>query len=449
MNNLEKRTAISLAAVYAVRMLGLFMILPVFTLYAKSIPDTTPFLIGLTIGVYGLTQATLQIPLGLLSDKIGRKPVIVGGLMIFAIGSVVAALATNIETLILGRAIQGSGAIAAATMALAADLTREEHRAKVMAVIGMTIGVSFSIAMIVGPIISEWAGLSGIFWVTTALALIGILLILFIVPQPPSLHSHRDAGIIKGYLLSALRNPTLIRMNIGVFILHTILSANFIVIPLIFRDSLGFASIEHWKIYLPVLLLSFILSIPLIIMAEKYQKIKPLFIGSVILLIIAQFTMGLMTNTPLTLLLAFLIFFIGFNFLEAVQPSLVAKYANVNNKGTAMGIFSTAQFMGIFVGGSLGGLVLNYRGIQGVLFFGAIMAILWLIVALGLPQPKFYRNVVFKLNKTALANPNKTSQQLNQMTGIKESAISLEEGTAYLKVDKDQFLEEALKPYKT
>jgi MFS family permease len=238
-------------------------------------------------------------------------------------------------------------------------------------------------------------------------------------------------------------------MNIGVFILHTILSANFIVIPLIFRDSLGFASIEHWKIYLPVLLLSFILSIPLIIMAEKYQKIKPLFIGSVILLIIAQFTMGLMTNTPLTLLLAFLIFFIGFNFLEAVQPSLVAKYANVNNKGTAMGIFSTAQFMGIFVGGSLGGLVLNYRGIQGVLFFGAIMAILWLIVALGLPQPKFYRNVVFKLNKTALANPNKTSQQLNQMTGIKESAISLEEGTAYLKVDKDQFLEEALKPYKT
>lgn len=448
MNNLEKRTAVSLAAVYAVRMLGLFMILPVFTLYAKSIPDTTPFLIGLTIGVYGLTQAILQIPLGLLSDKIGRKPVIVGGLLVFAIGSVIAALATNIEMLIVGRAIQGSGAIAAATMALAADLTREEHRAKVMAIIGMTIGVSFAIAMVVGPIISEWAGLNGIFWVTTALAFIGILLILFVVPHPPTLHSHRDAGIIKGYLLSALRNPTLVRMNIGVFILHMILSANFIVIPVIFRDNLGFSSMEHWKIYLPVLLLSFILSIPLIIIAEKYQKIKFLFIASVILLIIAQITMGLMTDSLVTLLLAFLVFFIGFNFLEAVQPSLVAKYANVNNKGTAMGIFSTAQFMGIFIGGSLGGLVLTYWGIQGVLFFGALMAILWLLVALGLPQPKFYRSIIFKLNKVALENPTHTSEQLNLVAGVKESAISLEEGTAYLKVDKDQFLEVALKPYK-
>ena len=448
MNNLEKRTAVSLAAVYAVRMLGLFMILPVFTLYAKSIPDTTPFLIGLTIGVYGLTQAILQIPLGLLSDKIGRKPVIVGGLLVFAIGSVIAALATNIEMLIVGRAIQGSGAIAAATMALAADLTREEHRAKVMAIIGMTIGVSFAIAMVVGPIISEWAGLNGIFWVTTALAFIGILLILFVVPHPPTLHSHRDAGIIKGYLLSALRNPTLVRMNIGVFILHMILSANFIVIPVIFRDNLGFSSMEHWKIYLPVLLLSFILSIPLIIIAEKYQKIKFLFIASVILLIIAQITMGLMTDSLVTLLLAFLVFFIGFNFLEAVQPSLVAKYANVNNKGTAMGIFSTAQFMGIFIGGSLGGLVLTYWGIQGVLFFGALMAILWLLVALGLPQPKFYRSIIFKLNKVALENPTHTSEQLNLVAGVKESAISLEEGTAYLKVDKDQFLEVALKAYK-
>ncbi len=448
MNTIEKRTAASLAAIYAVRMLGLFMILPVFTLYAKSIPNTTPFLIGLTIGIYGLSQAMLQIPLGLLSDKIGRKPVIVGGLLIFALGSVVAAVATNIEILILGRAIQGSGAIAAATMALAADLTREQHRAKVMAIIGMTIGISFSVAMIIGPIISEWGGLSAIFWVTTALALIGILLILLIVPNPPTLHSHRDAGIIKGYLLSALRNPTLIRMNIGVFILHLILSANFIVIPSIFRDNLGFNSIEHWKIYLPVLLLSFILSIPLIILAEKYQKIKSLFISSVSLLIFAQIVMGLMTNTLLTLLVAFLVFFVGFNFLEAVQPSLVAKYASVNNKGTAMGIFSTAQFMGSFVGGSLGGFILTYWGTQEVLFFGAIMATLWLLIAAGLPQPKFYQSIIFKLNKSALGSPEQTRLQLSQVTGVKESALSLEEGTAYLKVDKDLFLEEALKPYK-
>ncbi len=447
MNNLEKRTAVSLAAVYAVRMLGLFMILPVFTLYAENIPEITPFMIGLAIGIYGLTQAVLQIPLGLLSDKIGRKPVIAGGLLIFAIGSVVAALANNIEMLILGRAIQGSGAIAAATMALAADLTREEHRAKVMAVIGMTIGVSFGVAMVIGPLISEWAGLSGIFWVTTGLAFTGILLILFVVPQPPTLHSHRDAGIIKGYLSSALRDPTLIRMNIGVFILHMILSANFTVIPLIFRDTLGFASVEHWKIYLPVLLISFILSIPFIIIAEKFHKIKPLFIASVSALIIAQMTMGLMTDTMLVLLLAFLLFFIGFNFLEAVQPSLVAKYSNVNNKGTAMGVFSTAQFLGIFAGGTLGGLVSSYWGIQGVLLFGALVAALWLIVALGLPQPKFYQSRIFKLNKNALLDPTKTAQLLNQITGIKESALSLGEGVAYLKVDKDEFDEGTLQDF--
>ncbi len=447
MNNLEKRTAVSLAAVYAVRMLGLFMILPVFTLYAENIPNITPFMIGLTIGIYGLTQALLQIPLGLLSDKMGRKPVIAGGLLLFAIGSVIAALANNIEILILGRAIQGSGAIAAATMALAADLTREEHRAKVMAVIGMTIGVSFGVAMVIGPLISEWAGLSGIFWVTTGLAFSGILLILFVVPQPPALYSHRDAGIIKGYLSSALRDPTLIRMNIGVFILHMILSANFTVIPLIFRDTLGLVSVEHWKIYLPVLLVSFTLSIPFIIIAEKYHKIKPLFIISISVLIIAQMTMGLMTDTMLMLLLGFLLFFIGFNFLEAVQPSLVAKYSNVNNKGTAMGVFSTAQFLGIFAGGTLGGLVSSYWGIQGVLLFGAIVAALWLLVALGLPQPQFYQSRIFKLNPNALHDPAKTAQLLAQVAGVKESALSLSEGVAYLKVDKDEFKENNLKKF--
>ena len=447
MNSLEKHTALSLAAVYAVRMLGLFMIMPVFSIYAKSIPDATPFLIGLAIGIYGLSQAILQIPLGLLSDKIGRKPVIVGGLLVFAAGSVVAALSTDLENIIIGRAIQGSGAIAAATMALAADLTRENHRAKVMAIIGMTIGVSFSVAMIIGPIISEWAGLSGIFWVTTALAFVGILLILFVVPQPPTLHSHRDAGIIKGYLTPALKDPTLRRMNVGVFILHLIMTANFTVLPLIFKDNLGFSQVDHWKIYLPVLMLSFVLSVPLTILAEKYQKIKLLFVLSVSALIIAQIAMGLMNDITLPLLIAFLLFFIGFNFLEAVQPSLVAKYSSVNTKGTAMGIFSTSQFMGIFVGGTLGGIVVTIWEIQGVMYFGAIMAFIWLLVAMGLPQPKFYTNKIFKLNKDALSDPTATTQQLNQILGVKESAISLDEGVVYLKIDKDEFIEESLSNY--
>ncbi len=447
MNKLEKRTAISLAAVYAVRMLGLFMILPVFPLYAKNMPEATPFLIGLAIGIYGLSQATLQIPLGLLSDKIGRKPVIAGGLLVFAIGSVVAALSTSLESIIIGRAIQGSGAIAAATMALAADLTRENHRAKVMAIIGMTIGISFSVAMIIGPLISEWAGLSGVFWTTSILALIGILLILFVVPQPPKLHSHRDAGIIQGYLAPALKDPTLLRMNLGVFILHMIMTANFTVIPLIFRDNLGFASVDHWQIYLPVLVLSFLLSVPLIVIAEKFQKIKSLFVLSVTALIIAQVVMGLMNAIKIPLLASFLLFFIGFNFLEAVQPSLVAKYSSVNTKGTAMGIFSTSQFMGIFIGGIIGGTALTLWGIQGVMFFGAIMASIWLLVAIGLPQPKFYKSQVFKLNKKALANPSHTTLQVNKISGIKESAISLEEGAIYLKVDNSEFNEDSLIDY--
>ncbi|HHC73905.1 MAG TPA: MFS transporter, partial [Thiothrix sp.] len=351
MNKQEWYTASSLSAVYAVRMLGLFMILPVLPLYAKSLADVTPFMVGVAIGVYGLTQALFQIPLGFLSDKIGRKPVIIGGLALFAVGSVVAALSTSIEWIAVGRALQGMGAIAAATMALAADLTRETHRAKVMSVIGLTIAISFSLAMIIGPIIDQWAGLSGIFWVTTALALFGILLVLFVVPNPQQQLAHRDAGIMRSHLGDVLRSHALWRMNIGVFFLHLIMTANFSVLPLIFSDSIGLDNAEHWQIYLPVFVFAFFLAIPLIIIAEKYQKIRRLFLLAVGLLLAAQAGMAFLRAETLLLLLAFFIFFIGFNFLEAVQPSLVAKYAKVDSKGTAMGVFSTAQFLGIFVGG--------------------------------------------------------------------------------------------------
>ncbi len=438
MNKLEQRTAITLAAVYSVRMLGLFMILPILPLYSQSLSNITPFLIGIAIGIYGLTQATFQIPLGLLSDKIGRKPVIVGGLLVFAFGSVVAALADdNFYQIIVGRALQGMGAIAAATMALAADLTREEHRAKIMAAIGMTIGVAFAIAMVAGPVLYQQFGISGIFWITAGLAIAGIFLIVFAVPTPVKTIAHRDAGIIGGYLKPALKNASLVRINISVFLLHLIMTANFTVIPLVLKDELGFADMDHWKVYLPIFVISFLLSVPQIIIAEKYRKIKPLFLFSIVTLGIAQFILGSSHASFYPMLLAFLLFFIGFNFMEAVLPSLVAKYSNVNTKGTAMGVFSTAQFSGIFVGGVVGGYIATQWGRSEVLYMGAAIAVIWFLIAMTLPTPVFYKARTVHLRDEHLKNPSQTASTLMQITGVKEVAIALEEGAAYLKVDKD------------
>ena len=447
MNKQEWYTAGSLSAVYAVRMLGLFMILPVFALYAESIANATPVLVGVAIGIYGLTQATFQIPLGLLSDKIGRKPVIVSGLLVFALGSVIAASTENIWIIIAGRAIQGMGAVAAATMALAADLTREQNRAKVMSVIGMTIGMSFMLAMIIGPLINEWAGMSGIFWVTAVLAVTGVLLILFVVPKPQKQSSHRDAGINSHFLSATLKNRALWRMNIGVFILHMIMTANFSVLPLIFQDSLGMEGSEHWKIYLPVFVGSFLFSIPLIIIAEKYRKIRTLFLISILAIIIAQFGLAFGRADTIVLMAVFTCFFVGFNFLEAVQPSLVAKYSEVNIKGTAMGVFSTSQFSGIFVGGLAGGLVQSQYGYTGVFLFGAAMAWLWMFVALTLPKPSFYTPLILELAKLPEGDVSPLELEISQVQGVKEVSVTLEEGIAYLKVDKKELDEEALQAF--
>lgn len=447
MNQLERRTAFSLAAVFAVRMLGLFMILPVLPLFAKDLEHATPFLIGLTIGIYGLTQALLQIPLGLLSDRIGRKPVILGGLIVFTLGSILAALTNNIYLIILARAIQGSGAIAATTMALAADLSREDHRAKVMAFIGMSIGLAFALAMIIGPIISQWNGLSGIFWVTAILAVIGILLISFVVPTPKQTRIYRDAGIISFYIKPVIQQTTLLRMNISVFLLHMMMTANFTVLPLLFRDYLKIESVDHWKIYLPVLFISLLFSFPMIIIAEKFRKIKWVFILAVTLLLISQTLLGMIQFTFYPLMFAFLLFFIGFNFLEAVQPSLVAKYSDVSTKGTAMGVYSSSQFFGIFAGGTLGGLVMMQWGASGVFLFGAVLAVLYLIIAASLPRPDHYKTQLLKLNDESLANVESTTQQLLSVPGIKQAAISIEEGVAYLKIDKREFDSNALKAF--
>ncbi len=445
----DTRTALSLALVYMVRMLGLFMLLPVLPLYLDILPDSTPFLIGLAIGIYGLSQGLLQIPLGLLSDRFGRKPIIIGGLSLFFLGSIVAALADdNIMLIIVGRFLQGTGAIAAATLALAADLSSEKNRTKVMAVIGISIAISFVMAMILGPLLNDSFGLPGLFWSSALLALLAILIIIFLVPTPDHLYQHRDAGVIKENILPTIKNPQLMRLNIGVFLLHMLMTANFLVIPVLLLSELNIPSSEHWIIYAPIFIFAFLAALPLIFIAESKQKIRPLFIITIILLAIAQLMMGNYQLHTLYFTIGFFLFFISFNFLEAIQPSLIAKHARLYNKGTAMGLFTTSQFTGIFIGGLLGGAAYEFFGDQALLFGGALIPLIWLTLIWHLPAPQLLTTHSFPLHPEYLANPKHTEEQLMKLEGVRDAAIAYEQALAYLRVDPKLFSERALEIFK-
>jgi len=435
MTAIERRAAFSLAGIYALRMLGLFLILPVFALYADELSGVTPLLVGVAIGAYGLTQAIFQIPFGMLSDRVGRKPVIVAGLLIFALGSVVAALSDSIYGVIAGRALQGSGAIAAAVMALAADLTREEHRTKAMAVIGMSIGSAFMLALILGPVFNELIGVPGIFWMTAVLAILGVGVALFLVPSPRGCSVHRDAEPVPDQFGRVLRNLDLLRLDFGILVLHMIITSVFLAVPLALRDMAGMASGDHWKFYLPVMLVSVAAMVPFVIQAEKHQRMKPVFLGAILMLALAQLVVYFLHHTLAGLAVALVLFFTAFNLLEAVLPSLVSKVAPAESKGTAMGVYSTSQFAGAFIGGALGGWVHGQYGLGGVFLFGAGGALLWLLLASGMTPPRYLSNQLLHVGPVDGEAARQLTERLLAVVGVAEAVVVAEEGVAYLKVD--------------
>ena len=442
MNSAEKNSVFSIAGIYGLRMLGLFLILPVFALYAEGLEGVTPTLIGLALGIYGFTMAMLQIPFGWLSDRIGRKPVIAAGLLIFAIGSMVAAMADTIWMVIVGRALQGSGAIAAAMMALLADLTREEVRTKAMATVGVTIGMSFTVALIAGPLLSSWIGVDGIFWLTALLALLSIVVLFKLVPDPEKLSMHRDVEAVPGEFGRILRNGQLLRLDIGIFLLHGIIMSLFVALPFVLRDHLSIDAHDHPWVYLPVLLVAVVFMVPMIIMAEKKGRMKQVFLLSIALIALACLLLALWHDSMVSVIAALVLFFIAYNVLEATLPSLISRMAPIDAKGTAMGVYSTSQFFGAFVGGAAGGWCYGQFDVQGIFFSAAVFALLWLFVAMGMQMPVMRSSVMAHVESDVDAEL--LERDILALAGVFEAKVVPEENTIFLRVDKQIYDGEAL-----
>ncbi|THB85762.1 MFS transporter [Pantoea allii] len=433
MTPVELRATWGLGTVFSLRMLGMFMVLPVLTTYGMALQGASETLIGLAIGIYGLAQAIFQIPFGLLSDRIGRKPLIVGGLLLFVMGSVIAACTDSIWGIILGRALQGSGAIAAAVMALLSDLTREQNRTKAMAFIGISFGVTFAIAMVVGPIVTHTLGLHALFWMIAILASLGIVITLLVVPSASHHVLNRESGMVKGSFRKVLANPRLVKLNIGIFCLHVLLMSSFVALPGQFEQA-GFPAPEHWKVYLSTMLIAFAGVVPFIIYAEVKRRMKRVFVGCVGMIVIAEIVLWGAEGHFWTLVVGVQLFFFAFNLMEAILPSLISKESPAGYKGTAMGIYSTSQFLGVAVGGSMGGWVFGHFDAQTVFLVGAMVAAAWLFISMTMQEPPYVSSLRIVLSDAALAVPN-LEQRLKAQPGVNSVFIVPEEKSAYIKID--------------
>jgi MFS family permease len=434
-NAQEKKSVLGISLIVSFRMLGLFMLLPVLSLYAHEFPGAAEFLVGVAIGIYGLTQAVLQVPFGMASDHFGRKIVMTIGLLLFALGSVLAALADSIGALIFARAIQGAGAVSAVGMALLADLTREEVRVRSMATVGISIGFAFMVAIVLGPALAGLIGVDGIFWFTALLAIAAIVIIYGMVPNAKDHHFHADAELKTADLGKTLRNPELLRLDFGIFTLHMSLTAMFLVIPH-FLHAFQPDHFWHGVIYFGVMLVAIVLMTPLVIMAEARGKMKPVFVLAIALLLAAELGLWWLGNGLWGVLLFLTVYFVGFNVLESVLPSLISKTAPTSSRGTAMGVYSSSQFLGAFTGGALGGWLIHTTEMQEAAFIlSAVLIGVWLVWALSMKKPPTFSNMMLNVGTVSGDSGKTLRQRILAIAGVKEVTLNPEEGVAYLRVD--------------
>lgn len=435
MNSVEKRAILGVGGIFALRMIGLFMIVPVFSVYGDNYAHATPFLIGLAVGIYGLGQAIFQIPMSLAADKFPRKPIIFLGLILFALGGIIAANATDIYEVIIGRALAGSGAVSAVLMALLADVTREEMRTKAMATMGLTIATSIMLAFAFGPLLVGSLGISGLFWLTAGFAVLAMLLLLF-VPTPLRVLKHNlDNKSIGQQLATVLKIGDLNRLHIGIFALHLTMTAIFVILPHQLNEVLGLSVRQQGLVYLPLLFIGFAVAIPFIIIAEKKRKMRQVFLGAIALMTVALALLALGGQVGVGIILGLLLYFMGFNLLEATIPSWISKRAPVANKATAMGLNSSSQFFGAFVGGAMGGLLLSQPNLLAWGILAIIMAASLLLI-IPIADPPYLSSTTVTIPKNI--DIQDWSRQMLAVDGVDELVVMAKEQVAYLKLDKTQ-----------
>ena len=436
----EKKTLVGLSLIFAIRMFGLFIVLPVISLYARTLPGADPFWLGMALGGYGLSQAIFQIPFGMLSDRFGRKTMIVLGLLIFAGGSVFAATAHSVMGLFVGRLLQGAGAVASVVIALMADLTREEYRTRAMAGIGISIGLSFAVGMVVGPIVGAHYGVSSLFWLTSVLSLIGIAILLLVVPNPVGAVHKNEMELSVSQLGYVLKNPALLRIDISVFTLHLFLTAVFVSFPVLLHHFMPAENM--WKVYLPVILGGMFLMVPGMIVAEKRKKLKMAFLIAVAF-IVASFVIFLLGyKSEAGLITGLAVFFVGFNLLEPLMPSIMTRFVRTRTRGTSSGVFNMSQFLGAFLGGALGGGLVSIS--DEALFIGLLLiSILWFFIAMGLTDPNLLETFERPMERE-LTDPQPVVRQVGDMAGVVDCRYREADKILWVKYLRDRITPEDL-----